>query len=41
MKPYDSSIVPNKHDTLTINYSERQPEYRVGVTAPYYSENQN
>lgn len=41
VKPYDSSIVPNKHDTLTINYSERQPEYRVGVTAPYYSENQN
>ena len=41
VKPYDSSVVPNKHDTLTINYSERQPEYRVGVTAPYYPENQN
>ena len=41
VKPYDSSIVPNKHDTLTINYSERHPEYRDGVTAPYYPENQN
>ena len=39
VKPYDSSIVPTKHDTLTINYSEREPEYRTGVTAPYYSEN--
>ena len=41
VKPYDSSVVPNKHDTLTINYSERQPEYRVGVSAPYYPENNN
>ena len=41
VKPYDSSIVPDKHDTLTINYSERHPEYRDGVTAPYYPENQN
>ena len=41
VKPYDSSVVPKKHDTLTINYSERQPEYRVGVTAPYYPENNN
>ena len=39
VKPYDNSIVPTKHDTLTINYSERQPEYRTGVTAPYYNEN--
>ena len=39
IKTYDSSIVRNKHDTLTIKYTERQPEYRVGVTAPYYSEN--
>lgn len=42
VKPYDSSVVPEKHDTLTINYAERSPEYRTGgVSAPYYTENNN
>lgn len=35
---------PNKHtivnfDNLTINYSDRNPAYRTGVSAPYYNEN--
>lgn len=37
---------PNKHtivnfDNLTINYSDRNPAYRTGVSAPYYNENKN
>ena len=31
-----------KFDSLTINYSNRQPAYRTGgVSAPYYTENKN
>ena len=33
------NVVKN-YDTLTINYSDRSPAYRTGVSAPYYTENQ-
>ena len=34
------NVVKN-YDTLTINYSDRSPAYRTGVSAPYYDENRN
>ena len=39
---YDSSknTIVN-FDNLTINYSDRSPAYRTGVSAPYYNENRN
>ena len=36
---YNESMVPVQHDTLTINFTDRRPPYRTGVTAPYYNEN--
>ena len=36
---YKDSMVPVQHDTLTINFADRRPAYRTGVTAPYYNEN--
>lgn len=37
---YDPTVnVSKKFDTLTINYADRTPAYRTGVSAPYYDEN--
>ena len=36
---YNETMVPVQHDTLTINFTDRRPSYRTGVTAPYYNEN--
>ena len=33
--------VVKDYDTLTINYSDRNPAYRTGVSAPYYNENKD
>ena len=39
---YDPSIhTITNFDNLTINYSDRNPAYRTGVSAPYYTENKN
>lgn len=37
--PYNSTMAPTEFDSLTINYADRRPEYRTGVSAPYYPEN--
>ena len=39
INPYNPALTPTEFDSLTINYAERRPPYRTGVTAPYYKEN--
>ena len=39
INPYNPALTPTEFDSLTINYAERRPPYRTGVTAPYYNEN--
>ena len=37
---YDPAVhTHKKFDELTINYADRQPAYRTGVSTPYYDEN--